>query len=62
MTEAMLSAGYDPVHLEPEFAAEARAQALLAVAAQRLEGFRLAQARFADFERSAALRRSASAE
>ena len=42
MTETMLSTGLDAAHLQPEFAAEARAQTLLAVAAQRLEGFRVA--------------------
>ena len=42
MTETMLSAGFDAAHLQPEFAAETRAQILLAVAAQRLEGFRVA--------------------
>ena len=42
MTETMLSAGFDAAHLQPELAAETRAQTLLAVAAQRLEGFRIA--------------------
>ena len=46
MTETMLRAGYDAAHMQPEIAAETRAQTLLAIAAQRLEGFRIALERF----------------